>query len=282
MKIKFKNKNINTLFNKKNTHKPNSVNYKNLKKYFINYFKDHSEKKNTNLYLEFIGKFKLPFYKMGNINSSHLLGVDEIIIFTFYYLRKNHFKNVSDLGANIGMHSIILGKLGFNVRSYEPDQDHSRQFKKNINLNKLNNVKLIKKAVDIKKGEVTFTKILNNTTGSFIKKAKKNTYGPIKKYKVKTEKFLDILKWSDMIKMDVEGLEADLIKTINSKNLLSKEIILEVGTKDNAKKILGYSKKNKFNLYSQKTGWKKVRNISDMPYSYKDGSLIITNRSKLV
>ena len=67
MKIKFKNKNINTLFNKKNTHKPNSVNYKNLKKYFINYFKDHSEKKNTNLYLEFIGKFKIPFYKMGNI-----------------------------------------------------------------------------------------------------------------------------------------------------------------------------------------------------------------------
>ena len=282
MKKKFKNKNIKLLFNNWETHKPGSVNYKKLKEYFIDYFKDHLIKKKSNLYLEFIGKFKLPFYKMGNINSSHLLGIDEIIIFIFYFLRKKKFHNVSDLGANIGMHSIILGKLGFNVKSYEPDQEHSKQFKKNKNINKLNNVKLIRKAVDTKKGDVIFTKILNNTTGSFIKKAKKNTYGPVKKYKVKTEKFQDILKWSDMIKMDVEGLEAELIKTVNSKNLSTKEIILEVGSKDNAKNIFRYSKKNNFNLFSQKRGWKKVKNISDMPHSYKDGSLIITNENKLI
>lgn len=282
MKKKIKNKNIKLLFSNFKTHRPGSVKYKKLKEYFIDYFKDHSIKKKSNLYLEFIGKFTLPFYKMGNINSSHLLGIDEIIIFIFYFLRKKKFKNVSDLGANIGMHSIILGKLGFNVKAYEPDQEHSKQFKKNIALNKLNNVKLFRKAVDTKKGEVTFTKILNNTTGSFIKKAKKNTYGPVKKYKVKTEKFQDILKWSDLIKMDVEGLEAELIKTVNSKNLASKEIILEVGSKNNAKNIFKYSKKNNYNLFSQKSGWKKVKNISDMPHSYKDGSLIITNKNKII
>ncbi len=179
------------------------------------------------------------------------------------------------------MHSIILGKLGFNVKSYEPDPGHVLQFKKNIKLNKLKNISLVKKAVDTKIGNVVFTKIINNTTGSFIKNAKKKTYGPIKQFKVKTEKFSNILKWADLIKMDVEGLEADLLKSIKSKNLKNKEIILEVGSKVNAKKILGYSKVNKYNLYSQKTGWKKVKNFGDMPVSYKDGSIIISLEDKL-
>lgn len=281
MKINFKNPMIKSLFNNRNSHRPSSLAYKKLKNYFAKYFKNHSNKKKSNFYLEFIGKFKLPYYKMGNIDSSHLLGIDEIIIFTFYYLRIGKIKNVSDLGSNIGMHSIILGKLGFNVKSFEPDPEHAKQFKKNINLNKLKNVKLIKKAVDTKKGSVVFTKILNNTTGSFIKNAKKYTYGPIKKFRVKTENFLDILKWSDLIKMDVEGLEAELIQLVNSKNLGSKEIILEVGSKVNAKKIYRYSKLNNFDLYSQKRGWTKVKRISDMPISYKDGSLILSNNSSL-
>ena len=52
--------------------------------------------------------------------------------------------------------------------------------------------------------------------------------------------------------MDVEGLESDLIKSIKSKDLHNKEIILEVGSKNNAKKIFGYSKKEGYNLFSQK------------------------------
>ena len=47
---------------------------------------------------------------MGKINSSHLLGL-EIIIFTFYILNRKKISRVVDLGANIGMHSIILGNL---------------------------------------------------------------------------------------------------------------------------------------------------------------------------
>ena len=45
--------------------------------------------------------------------------------------------------------------------------------KKNKKINNLKNVQLIKKAVDTKKGSVEFTKIVNNTTDSFIKNVKK-------------------------------------------------------------------------------------------------------------
>ena len=35
-----------------------------------------------------IGKIELPFFSMGNINSSHLFGLDEMIIFAFYVHNK--------------------------------------------------------------------------------------------------------------------------------------------------------------------------------------------------
>ena len=65
---------------------------------------------------------------MGNIDTTHLFGIDEIIIFSFYYLlKKKKFKSAADLGANIGLHSIVLSKLGYNVKSYEPDTQHYKK-----------------------------------------------------------------------------------------------------------------------------------------------------------
>lgn len=260
------------------SHIPRSELYNKLDIYYKSYFIDHSKKKQSQLFIPRIGKFKLPFYKMGNINSSHLLGLDEIIIFTIYFLLKGKIKNVADLGANIGMHSIILGKLGFKVRSYEPEPNHLNQLNKNIKLNKLNNVKIFEKAVDVKKGVATFTKLLNNTTGSFINKAKSKTYGPIEQFEVKTESFKEILKWADLVKMDVEGMESKLICSISKKDLINKIIILEVGSHKNARDIFNFIKKNKIHSYSQKNAWRQTITFKDMPLSYKDGSLIISYR----
>ena len=257
-------------------HIPNTDLYNNLEIYYKNYFSEHSTKKKSNLYLPKIGKFKLPFYKMGNINSSHLLGLDEIIIFTIYYLLYGKVKKVADLGANIGMHSIILGKLGFNVRSYEPEPKHLIRLNKNIKLNKLKNVKIFDKAVDVNKGKAIFTKLLNNTTGSFINDSKLKTYGPIEQFEVKTESFKDILKCADLVKMDVEGMEAKLICSIKKKDIKDKIIILEVGSYKNALDIFKFTKEKKINCYSQKIAWKKITSFRDMPLSYKDGSLILS------
>lgn len=254
--------------------------YKNLDFFFKKIFENHIKKKQSNLFIETIGNFNLTFFKMGKINSYHLLGLDEIIIFLFYKkLRRLKFKKFADLGANIGMHSIILGMLGAEVKAYEPDPVHANQFLKNIKINRLKNIKLFQKAVDTKEGNVKFTKIMNNTTGSFIGNSKIKTYGPIKQFTVEAVKFSNILKWAEVIKMDVEGLEDKLINQINKKNLKKKIIILEIGSKKNAKIIFNHCKKNKISIFSQKIGWKKSINFKDIPISYKEGSAIISSSS---
>jgi FkbM family methyltransferase len=262
-------------------HKVSSDLYKRLKIYFKDYFKEHKNKKKSNLFFSLIGNFKLPYFKMGKINSSHLLGLDELIIFSFYKkLKILGYQKVADLGANIGLHSVILGKLNYQVRAYEPDPDHVKQFKKNIKINKLKKIKLIEKAVDIKEGSVIFNKILNNTTASFIGNAKLKTSGVVKKFIVRTENIKNILKWAQIIKMDIEGMEYKVIKTLIKKDIIGKIIILEIGTRTNAIRIFEHCKKNKIFLFSQITGWKLAKNISEVPFSHKDGSAILYYKNK--
>jgi len=267
--------------NNLNAHIISSDLYNKLKFYFIKYFKEHKTKKKSNLFFSLIGNFKLPYFKMGKINSSHLLGLDELIIFSFYKkLKILGYQKVADLGANIGLHSVILGKLNYQVKAYEPDPDHVKQFKKNIKINKLKKIKIIEKAVDIKEGSVVFTKILNNTTGSFIGNAKLKTSGPVKKLIVRTENIQNILKWAQIIKMDIEGMEYKVIKTLVKKDIIGKIIILEIGTRTNAIGIFEHCKKNKIFIFSQKTGWKLAKKISELPFSHKEGSAILYYKNK--
>ena len=104
---------------------------------------------------------------MGNINSTHLFGIDELFLFKFYEKNKTKYKNVCDIGANIGLHSIILDKLGYNVTSFEPDPRHVLIAKNNFKING-SKVNLINKAVSNRSGQSVFTRILGNTTGSFL------------------------------------------------------------------------------------------------------------------
>ena len=51
-------------------------------------------------------------------------------IFLFYFLKRFNYRHVADIGANIGLHSILLSKFGFKVDSYEPDPYHFKILKK--------------------------------------------------------------------------------------------------------------------------------------------------------
>ena len=61
-----------------------------------------------------------------------------------------------------------------------------------IKINKIK-ARVIRKAIFTKKTNIKFTKVINNSTSSFIGNAKK-AYGPIKVTKVRTEKFMDVLR----------------------------------------------------------------------------------------
>jgi FkbM family methyltransferase len=229
-----------------------------------------------------LGEIKLPYYGMGAITSKELFGLDEIIIFSFYLKNKDVYKNVYDLGANIGLHSIILCKLGFNVTAYEPDPVHLSQLKKNLVENEVDKkITVIPKAVSSDDGIMEFTRVEGNTTGSHLSGSKDSPYGKLVKFNVEVECFKKILKRADLIKIDVEGHEAVLILATKKNDYDNTDLILEVGSKDNAQEILKHVYNIGVNMFSQKKAWRKVTELHDMPFSYKDGSLFITNKNSM-
>ena len=131
---------------------------------------------------------------------------------------KNHISagdQVLDVGANCGQISLYLSKLvgdNGNVYSFEPSEYAYNIFSRNINLNKISNIKGINAAVSDSDDYLTMVLNPEPTTGGIVSSTEKinNTQNPKNEIiKVKTE-ILDVfcseknIKPS-FIKIDVEG-----------------------------------------------------------------------------
>lgn len=235
------------------------------------------KKKNFFLFEEF-GKIFFPFTKMGKINSIDLLCANEFIIFFLYFFYKKYNPKkikVGDFGANIGLHSIIMEKIGFDVSSYEPDPNIFLRLKKNIKLNKLKNIKLYNLAIFNKKAILNFMRVHDNLTGSHIA-SEKESYGPNSIIKVRAIAAQDIVSKFSLIKIDIESAEATVICSLRKKDFLKTDMIVEIGNQYNAKKIFNFLKKKKIKSYSQKNNFNLVHNFKDMPLSHHDGLLFIS------
>lgn len=224
-----------------------------------------------------VGQINFPYFEMGNRNSSHLFGLDELIIFSFYFMNKSRYRNVLDLGANLGLHSLVLKKLGYEVTSYEPDSQHARQFRKVMKLNSFRDDGLFEKAVSTESGFTDFVRVLQNTTGSHLKGAKES-YGPTELHRVEIVDIREVLNGQkfDLIKMDVEGHEADLITRLNVEDFEDSDIIFEIGSKKNAHVIFEFLSANDISLYTQKNQWNLVKDFSSIPTHHSEGSAFIS------
>ncbi len=226
------------------------------------------------------GTLAIPYFKMGNIDSLHLFGLDELILFAFYNANRQHYRRVVDFGANIGLHSIILSRCGFEVRSFEPDPTHLERLKFNLSLNNAK-VDVHAAAIALQSGETEFVRVLGNTTGSHIKGAKANPYGDVDVFKVKLEAAAPHLAWADLVKIDIEGLEATLLTGLPHETWTNTDAVLEVGTAGNAQKIFDYFKGSSVKLFAQKIGWEQISNIGDMPTGHRDGSLFLSTKPQM-
>lgn len=228
-----------------------------------------------------IGKIVFPYYKMGAIDSLDLFGLDELIIFSFYFQNKARYKKVIDIGANIGLHTIILSKCGYQVRSFEPDPVHFELLKQNIDRNQCKNVQLLMQAVSNKNGTAEFTRVKGNTTGSHLSGAKDNPYGDLDRFSVEIADIQAHADWADLIKLDAEGHEKEILFAIPAAQLERTDIMLEVGTPENAKAIYEHFERSSVNMFSQKLNWEKVSSLSGIPTSHREGSLFITAKDKM-
>jgi len=269
---------IQSLIENPSQHSRDSSFYKTHEQELLNMLEnsDLNSSKSGHESFEPFGDLHFPYREMGAINTIHLFGLDELIIFSYYWANKSRYKNVADLGANIGLHSLIMDKCGFSINSFEPDPIHVDVFQENIVNNKSVNITINQKAISDKSGTMDFIRVLGNTTGSHLAGAKEDPYGELETFSVETSDINAVLLNNDFVKMDIEGQEATAILSTKKDTWANVEMILEVGTEKNAKIIFEYLNEINVNMFSQKTGWNKVSNLAEVPTSYKEGSLFLS------
>lgn len=248
-----------------------------LRPFIESLFKDYSLNKKA---FGPFGDIVFPYFKMGNKDSLDLFDMDEILIFSFYWANRNRYKYVLDIGANIGLHSLILSKCGYHVQAFEPDPVHFKQLEEVLKLNQVKNVVAHCAAVSSRSGQAEFTRVLGNTTSSHLSGAK-NPYGELERFVVPLFDIKEIIKNADLIKMDVEGHEAEVILATSKKDWEKTDAMIEVGSLEAAKMIYDHLCKEQVSAFAQKLGWGRVAKLADMPANYKEGSLFISSRSSM-
>jgi len=227
------------------------------------------------------GELRFPYYRMGAIDSLDLFDLDELIIFSFYWSNRDRYQHVADLGANIGLHSIILARCGYEVKCYEPDPETFTVLKANLERNGANEVEAFQTAVSVKDGRDEFVRVIGNRTGSHLAGAKPNPYGDLDRFPVDLKAFGPIAKWADLMKIDVEGHEADLVLSTDRFMWEGTDAIMEVGSPENAKAVFNHLKRIEVNMFAQKRQWEMVEVLEDIPTSYRDGGLFVTTKSAM-
>ncbi|MCX7177186.1 MAG: FkbM family methyltransferase [Proteobacteria bacterium] len=227
------------------------------------------------------GELIFPYTKMGAIDSLDLFGIDELVIFAFYWTNGGRYKKTLDMGANIGLHSIIMSRCGFQVTCFEPDPHHFSLLTRNLDGNHIENVTKVNAAVSIEEGTMEFVRVLGNTTGSHLSGSKTNLYGEVERFPVKVLPFAELIKGVDFVKMDVEGHEKVILTSTTKEQWLGLDMLAEIGSEENASAIFNHFTGIGINMFAQKSSWKKVQRLEEMPTSYHDGSLFISSKTEM-
>jgi len=227
------------------------------------------------------GELALPYYTMGAVDSLNLFDLDELIIFTFYWINRKRYRHVLDVGANIGLHSLILAKCGYDICAYEPDPIQFEILQRNLVLNNCPSVRAFNAAVSSKSGRMEFVRVLGNTTGSHLAGSKPHPYGDLERFPVNVERIEPLLAWADLMKLDVEGHEKDILLATTRKDWESTDALVEVQNPDNAAAVYEHFDNLGVALFAQKLNWRRVRHALDMPTNYREGTLFVTCRSEM-
>lgn len=217
----------------------------------------------------------IPFTSFGAVTSEDLFCEKEQALFDFYERNKDRYKKALDIGANIGVHTILMVRNGWQVRSFEPDKYHFSELVQNCAKNELLPYEFSRKAVSDYSGSAEFTRVLGNTTGSHIA-GLKQPYGELETVDVEVTDALPLLAWADFAKIDAEGAEADIISRLE--HWMKCDLMVEIGSEANARKVYERVRALGRKSYSQKTGWGLVSGLADVPKHHSEGALFIGDR----
>lgn len=223
-----------------------------------------------------LGSINLPYEKMGAIDSIDLFGLDELLMFSFYHRNRGRYARAVDIGANIGLHSILLARCGCQVESYEPDPSHHAKLRRNLELNGVSGCTTHQAAVSEKCGTMQFVRVLGNTTSSHLAGSKANPYGELERFDVEVQDIREIAERADLMKIDAEGHEAVILNALPIEEWQHLDAFVEIGSPENAHAVYSRFSGTNVNLFSQKTGWMRAKDMADVPVSYKEGGVFVS------
>jgi len=101
------------------------------------------------------------------------------------------------------------------------------------------------------------------------------------RFSVMTTAFSDAVVGADLVKIDVEGHELEILSRTSKACWERKDALVEVGSVENAEGIFDHFNRLGVNLFAQKIGWRRVKCISEMPTSHRDGTLYVSTRPEM-
>jgi len=224
----------------------------------------------------------IPFVSFGAVTSDDLFAPKEAEIFRFYRENKDRYRCALDIGANIGVHSILMARQGWEVKAFEPDSQHGYAFlwqhrlRNDIALGYFPRLEIA--AVSDHDGKETFVRVKGNTTGSHLK-GDKEPYGELEEFEVNVVDCRPLFDWANFAKIDCEGHEARLLLTVTPEQAAKTDFMVEVGNRKNAELIYLHFAKLPTRLWAQKADWKPVKGFQDMPVHHSEGALFIGRES---
>ena len=227
------------------------------------------------------GKIEFPYHPMGVFDSLNLFDLDELIIFSFYWANRHRYRRALDVGANIGLHALLLERCGYAVKAYEPDPAHFQILQRNSFLNQCDRVEIFRKAVSDGNETREFVRVLGNTTGSHLAGAKKDPYGRLERFPVEVLSVKELVAWPDLIKLDAEGEERRILLALNQEDFRNTDMLLEVENAQNADTIFRHASDLGLKLFAQKIGWEKVEKLPDVPTGWREGTVFITAKNEM-
>ena len=169
---------------------------------------------------------------------------DDQITFLKKKIDENRIKIFIDIGAHMGFYSINLSKKKLDIYAFEPIVENFNQFKKNILINKIYNIKAYNCALSNIKRSATMWVPDKDRTGGFAIYNKNDE--ALTKYSIKNiskrviqtnigDDLLDIKDSVIAIKIDVERHEEEVLYGIN-KLLENNKIVIQIEIFEERKK----------------------------------------------
>lgn len=215
----------------------------------------------------------VPFVDFGGgVTTDSLFCDKEQPLFDAYqhWGETGRYRRSLDIGANVGVHTLLMARNGWAVQAFEPDPYHFAMLRRNTECQP--SIISVQAAVSDAPGRAQFVRVKGNTTGSHLE-GDKRPYGDLERFTVDLVDCRPLLDWADFAKIDCEGGEARILLTVRPEQRC--EFMVEVGTLENAEAIYGHFLRLGLGMWAQKIGWKPVRGLGDMPAHHSHGALFI-------